>query len=151
MNNHRPWVKYFLFQLLHCEFMFCVGSQNSSSVKEALDAYVKRDQLEGVTCSRSNQEVMAWQEVQLEELPPVLLLHLKCFDYRHDGCSKIIKPIEYEINLKIDSSKGSHSGYILVHLTFQYALFACLFQNSCHQRSLKPQPNSCTNFLLVCF
>lgn len=84
---------------------FLLGLQNSSSVKEALEAYVKRDQLEGVTCSRSNQEVMAWQEVQLEELPPVLLLHLKCFDYRHDGCSKIIKSIEYDINLKIDSSK----------------------------------------------
>lgn len=75
-------------------------------MKKALEHYVNREQLEGVTCSRSNQEVMAWQEVQLEELPPVLLLHLKCFDYSQDGCSKILKSIQYDVDLKIDSSKS---------------------------------------------
>lgn len=79
--------------------------QNTKSVKEALEAYVRRDKVEGLTCSRSNQEVPAWQEVQLEELPPVLLLHLKWFDYSQDGCSKKLKTIHYDIDLKVESSK----------------------------------------------
>lgn len=140
----------FLVETFH-SLPFCLGLQNSSSVKEALEAYVKRDQLEGVTCSRSNQEVMAWQEVQLEELPPVLLLHLKCFDYRHDGCSKIIKSIEYEINLKIDSSKAIYTRHMLLHCTPYHVLSYLLlfFQNSCHRRKLNPLLNSCISFLPV--
>ncbi|XP_026273463.1 ubiquitin carboxyl-terminal hydrolase 10 isoform X3 [Frankliniella occidentalis] len=84
-------------------FTLQLDIENSSSVKDALEAYVKRDVLEGVTCSRSNQEVSAWQEVLLEELPPVLLLHLKCFDYSQDGCNKIVKSIRYEVDLKVES------------------------------------------------
>ncbi|XP_034249638.1 ubiquitin carboxyl-terminal hydrolase 10-like isoform X1 [Thrips palmi] len=104
-------------------FTLQLDIENSNSVKEALEAYVKRDQLEGLTCSRSNQEVMAWQEVQLEELPPVLLLHLKCFDYRHESCSKIIKSIEYEINLKIDAKLSSKKIQQL------YKLFAVVYHD----------------------
>lgn len=110
-------------------FTLQLDIENSNSVKDALEAYVKRDQLEGVTCSRSNQEVMAWQEVQLEELPPVLLLHLKCFDYRHDGCSKIIKSIEYDINLKIDSKLMSTKKIKSTPQQQMYKLFAVVYHD----------------------
>jgi ubiquitin carboxyl-terminal hydrolase 10 len=50
-------------------------------------------------------QVEAWQQVSLEELPPVLLLHLKWFDYKPDGCSKIMKTVEYSVDLRIENSE----------------------------------------------
>lgn len=64
-----------------------------------------KDQVDGVTCSKTNQEVMAWQQMTLEKLPVVLVLHLKWFDYKLDGCTKILKTVEFPIELKIDSSE----------------------------------------------
>jgi len=85
----------------------CFIQQKAQSVKDALEILVGRDQLEGVTCSRTNQEIEAWQQVTLEELPLVLLLHLKWFDYKLDGASKIVKCVEFPIDLKVDPSKYS--------------------------------------------
>lgn len=70
-----------------------------------MDILVARDQLEGVTCTRTNQEVAAWQQVTIEDLPVVMILHLKCFDYKKDGCTKIVKQFEFPVELKIDASK----------------------------------------------
>jgi ubiquitin carboxyl-terminal hydrolase 10 len=53
----------------------------------------------------SSFQVEAWQQVSLEELPPVLLLHLKWFDYKPDGCSKIMKTVEYSVDLRIENSE----------------------------------------------
>lgn len=41
----------------------------------------------------------------LEKLPIVMVLHLKWFNYKVDGCTKILKTVEFPIELKIDSSK----------------------------------------------
>lgn len=82
-----------------------LNSQKASSVREALEILVGRDQLEGVTCSRTNQEVAAWQQVTLEELPVVLILHLKCFDFKKESCNKILKTVEFPVELKLDPSK----------------------------------------------
>jgi hypothetical protein len=85
----------------------CFIQQKAQSVKDALEILVGRDQLEGVTCSCTNQEIEAWQQVTLKELPLVLLLRLKCFDYKLDGASKIVKCVEFPIDLKVDPSKYS--------------------------------------------
>ena len=45
------------------------------------------------------------QQMTLEKLPVVLVLHLKWFDYKLDGCTKILKTVEFPIELKIDSSE----------------------------------------------
>lgn len=74
-------------------------------MKEALDLLVGREQLEGFSCSKTNQEVVAWQQMTLEKLPVVLILHLKWFDYKGDGCNKILKNVEFPVELVIDSSK----------------------------------------------
>ena len=84
-----------------------------STVREALEALISKNQLEGITSSTTNKEVEAWQQVTIEELPYVLILHLKCFDYKLDGCTKIIKALEFPIDLKIDASK-----YILMKYTW---------------------------------
>lgn len=42
----------------------------------------------------------------LEELPPVLVLHLKRFVYeKTGGCQKLIKSIEYPVDLEISKGK----------------------------------------------
>lgn len=74
-------------------------------MREALEALVSKNQLEGVTSEKTNEEVEAWQQVTLEELPVILILHLKCFDFKLNGCTKIVKALEFPIDLKIDSSK----------------------------------------------
>ncbi|CAG9860826.1 unnamed protein product [Phyllotreta striolata] len=72
------------------------------TVREALEALVNKHQLEGLTSSKTNEEVEAWQQVLLDELPVILILHLKCFDYKQAGCTKIIKALEFPVDLKID-------------------------------------------------
>lgn len=74
-------------------------------MREALEGLVSKYQLEGLTSSKTNEEVEAWQQVMLDELPVILVLHLKCFDFKLDGCTKIIKALEFPIDLKIDTSK----------------------------------------------
>lgn len=78
-----------------------------------------RDPLEGVTSSKTNQEVTAWQQVTIEELPVVLILHLKCFDYKQDGCTKILKALEFPVELKIDTSKFLVVFYALIFIRDQ--------------------------------
>jgi ubiquitin carboxyl-terminal hydrolase 10 len=79
-----------------------------------LDLLVGKDQLEDVVCSRTKKKITAWQQVLIEELPVVLILHLKCFEYKQDSCTKIVKSVEFPIELKIDSSKYNiHVFFIL--------------------------------------
>lgn len=84
-----------------------------------MEILVGRDQLEGVTCSRTNQEVAAWQQVTLEELPVVLILHLKCFDFKKESCNKILKTVEFPVELKLDPSKFGFDSKFL-------SVFVCL-------------------------
>lgn len=79
--------------------------QKVKTVREALEALISKNQLEGVTSSKTNEEVEAWQQVMLEELPIILVLHLKCFEFKLNGSTKIIKALEFPIDLKIEGSK----------------------------------------------
>ncbi|KAJ8959495.1 hypothetical protein NQ318_022192 [Aromia moschata] len=72
-------------------FTLQLNIEKVKTVREALEALVTKNQLEGLTSSKTNEEVEAWQQVMLDELPVVLVLHLKCFDFKLDGCKKIIK------------------------------------------------------------
>lgn len=109
-------------------FTLQLDIEKAQSVKDALEILVGRDQLEGVTCSRTNQEVEAWQQVTLEELPLVLLLHLKWFDYKLDGASKIVKCVEFPIDLKVDPKLlSSNKKYGAKQR--QYKLFAVVYHD----------------------
>lgn len=70
--------------------------QRASSVKEALELLGGREALEGAE---------AWTQLSIEQPPVVLLLHLKCFAHTDGLPAKIVKPIDYPIELKIDPSK----------------------------------------------
>jgi ubiquitin carboxyl-terminal hydrolase 10 len=73
-----------------------------NTVTEALESLVTKYQLEGLTSSKTNKEVEAWQQIMLDELPKILILHLKCFDFKLNGCIKIVKALEFPIVLKIE-------------------------------------------------
>ncbi|KAL6422080.1 hypothetical protein ACFW04_010855 [Cataglyphis niger] len=87
-------------------FTLQLDVQKAESVKNALEILVGKDQLEGMTCTKTRQQIEAWKQVTLEELPVILILHLKWFVYKFDkysnGCSKILKSMEFPIDLKID-------------------------------------------------
>lgn len=70
-----------------------------------------------MTSSKTRQQIEAWKQVTLEKLPAVLILHLKWFVYNNDnyanGCSKILKGMEFPVDLKIDNSMYIKYKFIL--------------------------------------
>ena len=47
-------------------------------------------------------QVEVSKKLSLEALPPVLVLHLKCFVYNKDGGSqKLMKKVDYKVELEI--------------------------------------------------
>lgn len=108
-------------------FTLQLNIEKAASVKEALEILVGRDQLEGVTGSKSKQEVVAWQQMTLEKLPVVLILHLKWFDYKSDGCTKILKTVEFPVELKIDPKILASKKYSQKQRV--YRLFAVVYHD----------------------
>ncbi|XP_053953660.1 PDZ and LIM domain protein Zasp [Anastrepha ludens] len=108
-------------------FTLQLNIEKAASVKEALEILVGRDQLEGVTGSKTKQEVVAWQQMTLEKLPIILILHLKWFDYRSDGCTKILKKVEFPIDLKIDAKILASKKYSMKQRA--YRLFAVVYHD----------------------
>ncbi|EFA01234.1 ubiquitin-specific protease [Tribolium castaneum] len=108
-------------------FTLQLNIEKVKTVREALEALVTKNQLEGVTNEKTNEEVEAWQQVTLEELPVILILHLKCFDFKLDGCTKIVKALEFPIDLKIDSKLLSSKP--MSPKEKQYKLFAVVYHD----------------------
>ena len=109
-------------------FTLPLDIKRAKTVNEALDLLCGRDPLEGITSSKTNQEVTAWQQVTIEELPIVLVLHLKYFNYRQGRCTKILKPIEFPIELKIETKLlTSKTKYTIRQRT--YKLFAVVYHD----------------------
>jgi len=82
--------------------------QDSSiqSVTDALTANFASEQLDGFVCGKTKQEVAATRSLSLEELPPVLILHLKRFVYDAGtgGVQKIMKAVEFPVELEVPRS-----------------------------------------------
>ncbi|KAJ8670331.1 hypothetical protein QAD02_001590 [Eretmocerus hayati] len=111
-------------------FTLQLDIEKAESVRTALDLLVGKDQLEGMTCSKTKQQIEAWKQVTLEELPVILILHLKWFDYNLDGCSKIVKSVEFPIDLKIDNKLMSNNARPkLGQKQRQYKLFAVTYHD----------------------
>lgn len=55
--------------------------------------------------SANGSEVEAWRQGSLEELPPILILHLKRFVYEKNGIRKINKKLDYSVDLEISKGK----------------------------------------------
>ncbi|XP_012537790.1 ubiquitin carboxyl-terminal hydrolase 10 [Monomorium pharaonis] len=115
-------------------FTLQLDVQKAESVRHALEILVGKDQVEGLTCSKTRQQIEAWKQVTLEELPVILILHLKWFVYKFDkfsnGCSKILKTVEFPIDLKIDGKFLSpNTVKKLGSKQKQYKLFAVTYHD----------------------
>ena len=78
------------------------------SVRDALSCLVSKEPLTGYVSSKTGQEVEASRQSTLEELPLILILHLKCFVYdKSGGCQKLLKHIDFSSDL--DISKGNET------------------------------------------
>uniref|UniRef100_A0A8C4WX06 Ubiquitin carboxyl-terminal hydrolase n=1 Tax=Eptatretus burgeri TaxID=7764 RepID=A0A8C4WX06_EPTBU len=99
-------------------------------LKDALEGLVAREAVQGYT-SKNKREVEVSRRIMLEKLPPILILHLKCFLYNKTGGSqKLMKTIEYPPDLEISKdlmslasknkfSKGQRS-YRLFAVTYHH-------------------------------
>ncbi|XP_060080654.1 ubiquitin carboxyl-terminal hydrolase 10-like [Ylistrum balloti] len=101
------------------------------SVKDALEGLVIKESISGYTCTKTKQELEVAKKVTLEELPPVLVMHLKYFVFDKDGgCQKLLKKIEYPIDLEItrDLLSPNVKSKLQLHQR-SYKLFAVVFHH----------------------
>lgn len=72
------------------------------NVQDALELLVVREMVQGFTNTKTRQEVDATRRITLEQLPAVLVLHLKWFVYdKNGGCQKLSKKVDFDVNLDI--------------------------------------------------
>ncbi|XP_007531682.2 ubiquitin carboxyl-terminal hydrolase 10 isoform X1 [Erinaceus europaeus] len=107
-----------------------IQSDKIRTVQDALESLVARESVQGYT-TKTRQEVEISRRVTLEKLPPVLVLHLKRFVYeKAGGCQKLIKNIEYPVDLEISKellSPGVKNKNFKCHRT--YRLFAVVYHH----------------------
>ncbi|KAM0382252.1 hypothetical protein ACHAPZ_005868 [Fusarium culmorum] len=80
-----------------------IGSSDVRNVVDALQGLTRPERLQGDFNSPRGKEVTATKQVFIESLPPVLILHLKRFqfDAEGNGTVKIWKKIGYPLELEI--------------------------------------------------
>ncbi|XP_018111986.1 ubiquitin carboxyl-terminal hydrolase 10-B isoform X1 [Xenopus laevis] len=107
-----------------------IQSEKIRTVQDALESLVARESVQGYT-TKTKQEVEICRRVTLEELPPVLVLHLKRFVFeKTGGCQKLIKNIEYPVDLEVSKdllSPGVKSKIFKGQRT--YRLFAVVYHH----------------------
>lgn len=107
-----------------------IQSEKIRTVQEALETMVARESVQGYT-TKTKQEIEISRRVTLEELPPVLVLHLKRFVFeKTGGCQKLVKNIDYPVDLEISKdllSPGVRSKTMKGQRT--YRLFAVVYHH----------------------
>ncbi|TTR36198.1 Ubiquitin carboxyl-terminal hydrolase 10 [Bagarius yarrelli] len=107
-----------------------IQSEKIRTVQEALESMVARESVQGYT-TKTKQEIEISRRVTLEELPPVLILHLKRFVFeKTGGCQKLVKNVDYPVDLEISKdllSPGVRSKTLKGQRT--YRLFAVVYHH----------------------
>ena len=117
-------IDYFLDQTLMIKNYFQNDALHHNFAVESLDDYV---------CSKTKKEIEASRSLFLDELPSILILHLKRFIYDENstaGCQKLLKNIDFPIDLEIPKevlSPNSRSKYKQKQRS--YKLFAVVYHN----------------------
>ncbi|CAF2393832.1 unnamed protein product [Rotaria sp. Silwood2] len=92
-----------------------------TSLDEALIRFCEQSTLFDYIDSKTRQNVHTNKTMLIEQLPPILIIHLKCFLYEEsDGTKKINKSLNYTVNLTLPKNilteqarKHSHERYKL--------------------------------------
>ncbi|XP_067951841.1 ubiquitin carboxyl-terminal hydrolase 10-like, partial [Watersipora subatra] len=108
-------------------FSVPLNVQTNKTVEEALHAFVSKESIDDYTCPETKQELNAHRKLTFELLPPILILHLKCFVYdKYGGPQKILRKLNFKETLEFDKellancgSKGQRS----------YKLFAIVYHS----------------------
>lgn len=135
--------------------VWCLVLQNTAgSVENALKAFVTKEEIDGYTCPSTKQQLDAHRRLTFEELPPILILHLKCFVYdKHGGSQKIMHKTKFSDELVFE--KGMFLSISLLFAWYEYLLLTkhlICFQSSClqwHNNNLKDQNRDHISCLLV--
>lgn len=84
-------------------------------------------------CSKTKKEIEASRSLYLDELPSVLILHLKRFIYDETssaGCQKLLKNIDFPVDLEIPKEILSANSRNKYHPKQRsYKLFAVVYHN----------------------
>ncbi|XP_046359838.1 ubiquitin carboxyl-terminal hydrolase 10-like [Haliotis rufescens] len=101
------------------------------TVRDALEGLVTKEAVQGYQCSKTNQEVEVVKKISLEELPPILILHLKCFVFdKTGGSQKLLKKIDFDVDLNITKDLLSSTAKAKIQHTHRsYKLFAVVFHH----------------------
>ncbi|CAF0751485.1 unnamed protein product [Rotaria sordida] len=94
-----------------------------TSLDEALMRFCEQSTLSDYIDSKTRQNVHTNKTMLIEQLPPILIIHLKCFLYdESDGTKKINKSINYTVNLTLPKSILTEQAR--KHSSERYKLFA---------------------------
>eukprot|EP00096_Caligus_rogercresseyi_P003296 TRINITY_DN1608_c0_g1_i2.p1 TRINITY_DN1608_c0_g1~~TRINITY_DN1608_c0_g1_i2.p1 ORF type:complete len:824 (+),score=362.19 TRINITY_DN1608_c0_g1_i2:165-2636(+) len=107
-------------------------SESIRSVSDALLKSFSMESLDGYVCSKTNLEIEASRSLSIDDLPPVLILHLKRFIYNETsgGVQKLLKKIDFPIDLEISKEILSpHSKGKILPKQRHYKLFAVVYHN----------------------
>lgn len=79
-----------------------IQSEQIWTLVDAIQCYFTKENLQGFNCSKTNTEVEASRRSSLEELPLIMIFHLKYFVYDlKGGCQKIYKALDIPVDLEI--------------------------------------------------
>jgi len=109
-----------------------IQSPEITSINQALCANFDSEVIDGYICQKTKQVVEASRSLSLEELPSILILHMKRFVYDAStgGVQKVMKQIDFTVDL--DIPKGVLSAEARPKFTpkqRQYKLFAVVYHN----------------------
>lgn len=107
-----------------------IQDDSITSVSDALIQNFASEKLDGYICSKTKKEIEAFRNLSLEELPPILILHLKRFVYdgMTGGVQKVMKQIEFSVDLEISKSILSAECRANTKQR-QYKLFSVVYHN----------------------
>ncbi len=82
-----------------------------------MEHFVQKEEVFGFTNQETKQEIEAFKRISFEDLPPVLILYLKCFVYdKQGGIQKLLKRIDFQIDLEIIKGRNFDHLYLLITL-----------------------------------
>lgn len=123
------------------------------SLQDAIKSFTAPEIIHDFYCSKTKQKLDAQRRTSLDQLPPILILHLKQFIYTQDhGLKKLMKRIEYPIDFELpdgclhdkisDKSQRTSRTYKLLAGKFIRQGKVVLRYNTCSLTNLLFSPNN---------
>ena len=102
-TEHGESVTFQVFQSIQLE----ITSSKISSISDAMTEHFRSENLEGYVSPFTNEITRASKHMEIESLPPILILHLKRFTHDQSAVDDFVKnskQIEFELQLVIDGT-----------------------------------------------